>query len=245
MADIQPINHAPIKEALIDVRSEATASMEEIASAQKELAAQYPHAEKITRSEIEWTINAIEQTGSIEHQNCKIGYKYTSKDGKYIAQFRLDGFTFSRLEPYEKWDNMKDEALRVWNIYARIAKPQIITRIAVRYINALKIPFPIEDLNEYLVASPEVPKGLHQALASFLSRISIVEPSINAGCIFTQASEGVNQDELSIVLDIDAFKLSTFDANELDFWHHIEDLHKFKNDVFFKSITNKMIGLLQ
>jgi len=245
MADIQHLEHAPIKEALIDVRVEATTSFEDIGAANPELAEQYPTVENIQRSEIGWKINAEEQTSSVEQQNVKVGYKYTSEDGRYIAQFRLDGFTFSRLEPYETWELMRDEAKRLWEIYKRVARPETITRIAVRYINAIKIPLPFNDFNEYLNSPPEVPEGLPQSIAGFLIRLALKEPSINADCIFTQALQGGNQDEVTVVLDVDAFILSNFDASELYFWENIEQLRSFKNDVFFKSITDKTIGLFQ
>jgi uncharacterized protein (TIGR04255 family) len=245
MADIQHLEHAPIKEALIDVRVEATTNIEDISAANPELAEQYPTVENIQRSEIGWKINAEKQTSSVEQQNVNLGYKYTSEDGRYVAQFRLDGFTFSRLEPYETWELMRDEAKRLWEIYTRVARPETITRIAVRYINAIKIPIPFNDFNEYLNSPPEVPEGLPQSISGFLIRIALKEPSINADCIFTQALQGGNQDEVTVVLDIDAFILSNFDANELYFWENIEQLRSFKNDVFFKSITDKTIGLFQ
>lgn len=245
MAEIQHLEHAPIREALIDIRSAATTDFDELGSAYKKFSDSYPTAENIQRREIGWTIIPEEKSGSIEQQNSNIGYKYTSKDGKYIVQFRLDGFTFSRLDPYETWESMRDEARRLWEIYTDVAKPETITRIAVRYINALAIPFPINDFKEYLTAPPEVPEGLPQSVAGFLSRIALKEPTINADCIFTQALEDVKQNTINVVLDIDAFMLSTFNANELYFWENIEQLRSFKNDVFFKSITDKTIGLFQ
>jgi uncharacterized protein (TIGR04255 family) len=245
MAEIQHLEHAPIKEALIDIRAVATTSYEDIGLAHQQFAEQYPKVENIQKSEIGWKINPQEQTSSVEQQNKNVGYKFTSQDEKYIAQFRTDGFTFSRLEPYETWEAMRDEAKRLWQIYLEVAKPEAITRVAVRYINALRIPLPLNDFKEYLTAPPEVPEGLPQGVSGFLSRIGLKEPTIHADCIFTQALEEGNQEEITVVLDIDAFMLSTFDANELHFWEKIEQLRNFKNQVFFKSITDKTIGLCQ
>lgn len=245
MADIQHLEHAPIREALIDIRSAATTDFNELGSAYIKFSDSYPTVENLQRREIGLKISPEAQLSKVEQQNLNIGYKYTSTDSKYIVQFRLDGFTFSRLDPYETWESMRDEASRLWTIYLSVAKPEIITRIAVRYINVLALPFPINDFKEYLTAPPEVPEGLPQTVAGFLSRIVLKEPSINADCIFTQALEDVNQDVVNVVLDIDAFMPFTFNANELDFWGKIEQLRNFKNDVFFKSITNKTIGLSQ
>src|ERR1700722_8751627 len=47
-------------------------------------------------------------------QNEKIGYRFESADGKGIWQARLDGFTYSRLAPYESWPPFAAEANRLW-----------------------------------------------------------------------------------------------------------------------------------
>ncbi len=39
-----------------------------------------------------------------------------------VAQFRRDGFTFNRLRPYTKWEEIRPEALRLWQLYTAKAK---------------------------------------------------------------------------------------------------------------------------
>ena len=41
------------------------------------------------------------------------GYVFTSADGKQVVQYRLDGFTFSRLRPYTRWEEVFAEAQKV------------------------------------------------------------------------------------------------------------------------------------
>ena len=63
------------------------------------------------------------------------GYLFTSVDGRQVVQARLDGFTFSRLKPYDKWESLRDEARELWQHYVQIASPETVTRVALRYIN--------------------------------------------------------------------------------------------------------------
>ena len=82
-----------------------------------------------------------------------LGYRY--KTETEIAQFRVDGFTFSKIAPYTTWGEVSSEALRLWKVYVEVAKPRQVSRVAVRYINRMRLPN-VKDLGEYLEAPPQV-----------------------------------------------------------------------------------------
>src|SRR5207253_4384748 len=100
-----------------------------------------------------------------------IGYTFTSSDGLQAFQSRLDGFTFSRLAPYNGWESFCSEARRLWNIYREVTQPQAVTRAAVRYINRLDLPLPIRDLKDYLRTVPEVSPDLPQGLSGYFMQL--------------------------------------------------------------------------
>jgi uncharacterized protein (TIGR04255 family) len=89
-----------------------------------------------------------------------------------IAQFRVNGFTFNKLEPYSNWEEVFGEADRLWQIYVEVARPLEVTRLAVRYINRMRFPNPTE-LRDYLEAPPLVPRPIPQTIQEFLTRRSI------------------------------------------------------------------------
>lgn len=237
--------NAPIKEAMIDIQVALPerAKIEALNSNYARIAGQYPKHETLQRGEFGLHSNEGEPTRlTIGHS--VVGYRFTSGDGRCVAQFRTDGFTFSRLEPYDTWEEMKGEAARLWKIYAESVSPNPITRVATRYVNLLKLPLNIE-LKEYLTAPPTVPEGLNQELSSFLTRIEIREPSTGAHGILTQALEGVREDHAPMVLDIDVFIARQFDPQDGEFWHCLDQLRDFKNTVFFESITEKTVEHFQ
>ena len=82
-------------------------------------------------------------------------------------QFRRDGFTYNRLHPYKNWDYLIEHTKRTYPIYKEIAKPEAITRLAVRYINHIKIPLPVDDLFEYFSDPPNIPDELPQNVLNF------------------------------------------------------------------------------
>ena len=156
------------------------------------------------------------------------------------------GTRFSRLEPYETWEKMKENASRLWNEYRGIARPKALTRIATRFINVLRLPNPIYDFGDYLRAPPQVPEKLPHGISSFLTRVVMHETTIEAVGILSQALENIeNPETMPIVLDIDVFIERNFAADTLDFWNALEQLRKFKNEIFFESITERTAELFK
>jgi len=231
------LSKAPITEALIDIRVKVRDELkiEQVYSIYNFISKGYPNK----KERHQWG-------GSLEFKKGKPptsiaseiidGYIFISGDNKQIFQARLDGFTFSRLKPYETWENLRDEAYRLWQKYREITSPEI-TRVALRYINKMELPLHLRDFSDYLTAAPIVPEGLPQGVSSFLSRVVIHEPEIGAAGIITQALEqSVNP---NIILDIDVFKQKPEGISEEEAWQVLERLRHFKNKIFFESITEK------
>lgn len=240
MKEYPKLTKAPITEALIDLRVKLPASIDaqKIESIYESIKEQYPMKNKIFKSEIHVTIPAGRLDNPPEYDIR--GYFYKTPDKKQIVQNRLDGFTFNRLHPYIAWIDFHSEAYRLWQIYKEATSPESITRVALRYINKLNIPMPIESLKDYLTEPPTVPKELPQGMSSFWSRIVICEPSINANAIITQAFEQTINNIAPITLDIDVNVHQPEGLKESDAWETIERLRDFKNKIFFNSITEKL-----
>jgi uncharacterized protein (TIGR04255 family) len=239
------LRNAPITEALIDIRVKLPpqSDVKKIDSMHDLIKNQYPKKQEQRMSEIKVELKPGEETAK---QLTKInGFRFLSSDEKQIVQARMDGFTFNKLFPYTKWEDLRNEARRLWLIYREIACPDLVTRVALRYINNLKIPMPIKDFDEYLVSPPGVPEELPQGVSSFLSRVVIHEPSVEANAIITQALESVVGEVVPIILDIDVFKLRPEGIEEDGIWSTLENLRIFKNRIFFASITKKLKEMLQ
>jgi uncharacterized protein (TIGR04255 family) len=238
---------APITEALVDIRVKLPADTElaKLGSIHELIVDQYPKRKERRRREFSFEFKEGEPPNQAA-TDITDGYFYISRDDKQVVQVRLDGFTFSRLKPYEKWETMRDEARRLWQLYVKFASPEFITRIAVRYINHLNIPLPFLDFAEYLTAPPIVPPDLPQGVASFLTRVVIIEPNLGASAAITQALEPQAQkDFITIILDIDVFKQTQFALDSNETWDLLEDFRHFKNKIFFGSVTERTLRLCE
>jgi uncharacterized protein (TIGR04255 family) len=176
------------------------------------------------------------------------GRRLTSEDGKHVVQFRVDGFTFSRLPQYQTWETLREHAEPLWQLYVQHSKPEEITRASVRYINVMDFPIPIPDFRDYLSAPPCLPASLPQELGGFFSRITVVHRGINAAAFVTQVLESSVGSKVQLILDIDVFresKTADWKASDHSVWSELEKMRAFKNQIFFESITEKTAELFE
>lgn len=244
MIEPRHLPNAPIKEALIDfsVTLPQAVGLDALEDLYVSVTKDYPTKKTLHHSQIGLHLEKdLAPRPTLDHN--VIGYRYESADGARIAQFRTNGFTFSMLEPCTTWEEMRDEARRLWAVYVEAVSPEVTTRIATRFINLLRIPLPFNSFEEFLTAPPRLPENLPQQLVSFLSRVVISEPSINAIGIITQALENAEADHAPVVLDIDAFINRPFDAIDGGVWDYLEQLRTFKNTIFFNRITENTEAL--
>ena len=235
--------NAPITEALVDIRCKLPKgfNVDHFKSIGIKIAGEYSREKTMKFHEAKIDVKNHEQ--SVTTYDRINGYRYESSNGTKIVQLRNDGFTFNRLKPYKNWDELRDEALKMWSHYKELAEPVFISRIALRYINNLNIPMPINDFRDYLTCPPEVPEGLPQGISSFFYRVVVpaTDPRITA--IITQALESKVdfKDRLPIILDIDVIKFTPDGFSEEDILAILEELRNFKNQIFFSSITKKLL----
>lgn len=238
-------SRAPITEAVIDLRVTLPqeAALAALASMHPSIATDYPNQEALLVFQGEMMAGA--SVGATASQT-QIGFGYVSSDRKQIIHARLDGFSFSRLAPYERWELFRDEAKRLWKIYQTAINPTTINRLAVRYINRLDLPLPIKDFKDYLRAFPEVPSDLSEFLNGYFMQLQIPKPEVEATLLLNQAIlPPTNDAVVSILLDIELFRLCDISVEETTFWEILEDLHEKTDQIFEACITNETRELIK
>jgi uncharacterized protein (TIGR04255 family) len=242
MTEYPILRNAPITEALIDFRIKIKEGFDvgQIEKLYDVISGEYPDKKARHRLEGRFEFKKGEKPISLSNEIVD-EFVFTSTDQKQVFQARIDGFTFNRLKPYDKWESFRDEAVKLWRLFKELISPEIV-RVGLRYINKFDIPLfpqPLRDFNEYLTAAPIVPEGLPQGVSSFLTRVVIQNPEIDAAAIITQAFEQIIDPKfIPIILDIDTFKQKDR-IDEEEAWQDLEELRQFKNEIFFSSITER------
>lgn len=235
--------HAPITEALIDIRVEPLPSsmiqvLEDIHASVK---GQYP--EKQRRVHLEGRFSGGEEVGAVARQEV-VGFSFRSNAGDQIFQARLDGFTCSRLRPYGKWSELRDQARNLWSIYRKTIGSQKIIRVAVRYVNQIDIPLREIDYKDYFLTTPEVSPRLAQGLSGFFMQLQMPQPDFGGMLILTQSTVPPSApDTNALILDLDVFKEGPEFSSDDEVWELLETLRRRKNEYFEGCLTDKTRAL--
>ena len=241
MARPRYLSHAPITEALIDIRAQLPdeASAVQFEPLRTRLASAYPKVVTVQSLKARVTRVSPEKLHPTATQ-APVGLIFKDSEEKSVVQFRLNGFTFNRLAPYSNWETIFPETMRLWREYVDVARPVTVVRLAARYINRLRLPLAIPDLSTYLTAPPQIPEGIPQSVRSFLTRVVVVDQQTGHSAILTQALETLPVDpgHLSVLLDVDAYRdVEYADPNDLRIERVLNELRQVKNNIFFSSIT--------
>jgi uncharacterized protein (TIGR04255 family) len=249
MAQGRQLAHAPIVEALIDMKvlaAEGT-TVERLEKAISGRNFGYYKKGPILRGQFGFVINAqdVPPTRQVLSNTGIIGVRMHSADERYVAQFTTEGFTLSRLEPYESWEALVSEAMRVWSEYRACVTPTSIHRVATRFINNLRLPLKVgERFERYLTGLPNIPVEIPQTVSSFLQRFVIHDEVSGATAVLTQALEGFTPEPpVPVILDIDVFRESRFAPEGSVVWDYLAQLRVLKNRFFFGALTEEAVEL--
>lgn len=234
--------HAPITEALIDIRVEAlpTAQLDVIEAIYDAVKDEYPDKQPMFRR-----IAFLHPNQTVPAKDQQIGFSFKSRDAKQIFQAQLDGFTVSRLRPYGTWGDLKTRARLLWEHYRAAIGPQRIVRVAVRYINQVDMPLETDlELKDYFRTSPEISPVLNQNLGGFFMQLRLPQADFGGTLLLTQASTASPRpDIVSVILDLDVIKEQPQFSSDEEVWDLLQVLRNRKNEYFEGCLTDKACAL--
>lgn len=234
--------NAPITEALLDIRVDlpATVDTSVLESYYDYVKIRFPEKKQQILFQASFQMSPNGQPASAPPTSQPSGFLFHSSIENKIVQARMNGFTFNKLKPYEKWSTFRDEARELWDEYAKISTPLRITRIGLRYVNRIEIPLPINDFSEYILTFPEIAPDLPQEISHFFMQLAIPNRDLPATALINETMEQTpDNSKIALIFDIDVWQDTILVDNKEKIWDEFEKLRNFKNDVFFKSLTNK------
>jgi len=237
---------APIVEAVIDVRARAKQKLEE-SSLRSQLEARldgYGFLDSQREFHGEVKLEPGKPPSQVVRDVGWKGVRFRSSDDKHIAQFNRDGFVFSRLEPYTKWEQLSGEGLRLWKIFKELAQPLAIHRIGLRYINRIQLSPGELRFEDYIQPAPVPPSGLHLPFHGFMHHDALAVPGhpYTINIIRTiQPSGGNGAAGIGVILDIDVFTAQDFEPDDSLLGRRLLEMRWLKNKAFFGSVTGKAL----
>ena len=147
MVAVRHLKNAPITEALLDFRVQPKRGLPfpviELNRLAQEIEDAYPKIEQKQLRKLEMELSPTGMSTRTEEHGIQAYWFRTERDDR-IAQFRIDGFTYNMLKPYENWESMQTEALKLWCHYETIMQPQAILRLGARFINHVNLEMPVK-----------------------------------------------------------------------------------------------------
>jgi uncharacterized protein (TIGR04255 family) len=242
--------HAPIMEALIDLRVDLPpgVDLERIAQVGEALQEEYPTRRSRVMLAGSFSFTGDDSAPSTQANQKVDGYAFESRDKQRVVQLSQGGFTFSWLRPYDTWERLRDEAKARWVEYRAKLKPVAVTRVGLRYLNRMELPLPVQDLRDWVLSGPQLAPGLPTSLVGLFSQLAVPLPEARSMVTITETFDapGDRKDVLPLVLDIDVGTVDLrFEPDSKAIWRLLEKLRHVKNDFFFKSITPRTRSLFE
>ena len=228
-------SHAPIKEAIFDVRvAGGNTSVLQIDDALHSIRDEYTSRQELFSApqfELKMTMGAPPAFNVGPTLN---GFRYGNASGTQLMQARADGFSFNLLGCYENWENFSGEVRRLWEIYLTARQPQVITRVGLRYINHFVFAEANINLSEYFAVYPTMPANFFENANGFEMQISAPQTDLEAMLLLTQGTIMASPDKPALLLDIDVFRegLRWNPAGREELWNYASRLRQRKNQVF-------------
>ena len=248
MAKPRHLRNAPITEALFDIRVKMRSGFDlgHFSHLKAALADRFPKVEERRGGQFTLRFPPDPDSPPAFQELGLQGYFFKNASEDVIVQFRGDGFTLNKLKPYSSWDELLPAALDLWGLYQATSSPEAVTRLALRYINHIALPYERVDFDQFFTAAPQVPPELPQLLRGFLYRVTIVNPEAELAAHVVQALEpAVPQPGVTVILDIDSFRDVDLLPSDRQIEDHFKELHEFKNMVFFSYLTEETIRLFE
>jgi len=230
----------PVTEAVLDLRVKLPASfdMKLFDTYSEKVKSDFPTKE--TQWIANFKLDAKEKVAAIQSNEIN-GFFLKSADGSRVIQIKKEGFSFNKLKPYDSWENFSKDAFSYWNLFLEIIQPEEVTRVAVRYINLIKIPTTAKDFEEYFLTIPQIGPNLPQLVSEQFMRLVINDEGGINTAIISQAIDVSKLDGKNIpfIFDIDVFKEVNLKPNDLKIKEILESQREFKNRIFSESLTDK------
>ena len=167
--------------------------------------------------------------------------RLATEDQAHVAVVTQRSLITSCLPPYPGWDVLRKDAEQNWTDWKRVHNSSV-ERIGVRYINRIDIPAVAEEavnLEKYFTIFPNM-GAYERPMTSFMVQVSLGSniPEWNANISVTPYVPSPVPDHLSVLLDIDVFRLAGVPNREADLWNEINQARLVKNDLFERSLTS-------
>jgi len=243
MAAVQHLRRAPIVEAMLNFQADASQHWNDAPPLIRNAWPTHSLVQEMRQVQLQLPASPTqppEQSLFTRHA----GMLLRSPSDPTVHQARPDGYTFSRLAPYENWESFEAAAMSGWETFSRLLAPEPLHAVMARFINRLEFPTLDFRLSRYFTAPPQPPPHLNWAFHGFTQHLIYAVPDsfCTVQSIFTPAFSGHPDEKHAFVLDIQVMLKEALPASGLQLTDVFREMRRLKNEAFFGVLTDETIG---
>jgi uncharacterized protein (TIGR04255 family) len=231
---------APITEAVIEFQFATPLEFEAVEETRGIFAKDFPGL-----NEIAMTMLLPSGSGAPPQMvHSRIGFRMDNADSTDIVSLTTNAFAYSRLAPYETWQQFSTSALDAYDRLRRKMGYVPVKRIGIRYINRIDVPLnqpqhvPIR-LEDYLTIEPKFPEDQLPPLQGFTMQTA--HPLSALGCLATitiASAPSPVPARMALILDIDVGRNDSVPQSENEIHDLLQTMRVEKNRIFELAITD-------
>lgn len=237
------LHRAPIVEAVIDIRitPKGDFSEQRLIDELKAALPEYPRHETRRAQSCAFSFGKeAEEQASVKDLGF-VGCKITHQTEPYIAQFNKEAFVFSRLPQYNDWDAFSAEAMRLWDIFEKIAIPEEVLRIGVRYINKIELADGPVELSNYYTIAPETIPNMNWPIVHFMHKDTYCPSDKYIVNVIQTIQPKQKKANTGLILDIDVMMNKKMFTDKEEIKKCLLEMKALKNETFFNSLKPEII----
>ncbi len=249
MQELSPyptLKRSPLQEALLDVRVdlEQRIDVEIFASLPRKFSNVFPAGRQ--KRSVSGTFGlAGEKTLVTAEEPVILGYLHESEDKNQVLQMQKEGFSLHQLNGYSGWDLFSKNAMDLWEYYDPLTGKKTLRRLGLRYVNKVELqtPFLSDEYFHIMVGMPQSLAKYHFGSRSVI-QFSLIDDrrSLFANISLSYFPSQTKEDHLEVIFDIDVGKSSNLGLETM--WADFATMRSFNDEVFFTTITEKMLSLI-
>ncbi len=185
-----------------------------------------------------------EAEGPVQHKHTQVwsGAKLASVDGKVVAHFMRFGI-FVSFTAYRSYEESRPVVQLLWAVYSETFKPHMITRLSIRYINLIKLPFENGRINleRYFQVHLRFPNELANTMEHFHQQFVIRDPATQVPARVMISNLREEDDSLVVAFDNEGYQESQWTPDDSRIWAELELVRNWTYQIFRTTLTEECL----
>ncbi len=235
-------SNPPIVEAAAELRFDQSAENDTVREIAKALKTWLPVQKEQELHEFEVRVTNGSRAGvQTRHERTgKMRFHLSDNDAIASALISPDSLVASRLPPYTNFDDLISHLNRVWEAVHKITGYRKISRVGLRYINRIDIPFKDGQVDHETyfkigIQSPIIGDSVKEFGLAFDTEVKAISGLAKVQFFI---GEPALLDHLSFYLDIDVISNEDLPQKPKNIFDLYQNMRQVKNEIFEASITD-------